>query len=245
MTGFISFVGAFHMTMDIIKTKWKSLLLACASMYGVMLFASAIFNFPVFGAYSYRPWVYFFGNFLAPFIPYTIALFYGFLFISYIVENYFRDKKETLNGAFEFFAARFKNYILLTWVFILIIMFFWYLTTYTPKYVFIFCVIILCKFLYSFFATAFFNYDTAGALKSAARLTKGFSGEIFMRSVMLMFFGYVFIFISFFFASFFMSYSNLTYFLNIFIMLTFLVFFVIYHSVMFLSLFNLKKKVLD
>jgi TRAP-type C4-dicarboxylate transport system permease small subunit len=239
MEEFVSFVGAFHMTLDIIKTKWKSLLLAVVAMCGVALAFSAVFNFLFSGWYYYSEDLrqYFFNSFASLSVTHTVALFCGFLFIAYITENYFRDQKGSIKGALGFFRARFKNYAILTGIFVMTVWLLFYLTAFVPKILCLFVFIILFKYVYAYFASAFFNYGAADSLKLSARLTKGFRYEIFMRSVMLAFAGYVFVNLAsiFFNRGYYYNYSLL-----LFTSLT-LVFFVIYNSVMFLSLFNVKQ----
>jgi hypothetical protein len=237
MQEFIPFEGAFNWTLDIIKAKLKPLALAVGLMFCAAVWYTSVLR-PEFLRY-----VWFFDWILPPvtwildwiMTSYIFALFFGFLFIVYIVESYLNGQKESLKGALKYCAARVKNYLFLTGFFIVIVLLSSFLAAFIPRILLFFVFIILFKYVYAYFALAFFNYDAAGALKSSAQLTKGFCYEIFKRPLALTVFGYITILTAHCITSFIGRYVSL------FFSLFAVVFFVIHHSVMFLSLFNLKQ----
>jgi hypothetical protein len=243
-TKFISFVGAFYMTLDIIKTKWKGIFCVIAAMFGVAYLSLITFNFSLFGRFpsSLRGTVW---NYAESLIPCALALFFGFLFIVYITESYFRGKKETFENALLFLNDRVKNYIYLTSFFVLA---FTLLNYVSPKILVFFSFIFLFRYAYSYFASAFFNCDIIDSFKKSAELTKGRRLEIFMRSVILAFTCRAFtiaasVVVSIATSNFFYGYRSSLYY-NAFLILaavSALVFFVLFNSVMFLSLFNVKR----
>jgi hypothetical protein len=208
--GFISFSKALRMTKDVFRKKWTAIFFAVVSVYGIaFIIVKALNRFDIL-SFPHTILIFFF--LLAPGSGYPLweyILFlalhftlvsYGFLTISYIVDDYFRNQKSSVIGALKFFASRLKNHIVLTLIFVSVARLWDFAANFFPElpsllgsanFIIIGIVligIVLTRYVYAFFACAFFNYGAFSAVKLSFRLTKGFSVAIFIRTFILIVF---------------------------------------------------------